>query len=87
MNQDNPAVPLASAPAEATPIPNGKSHEPGEEITASANGEKYVFLLIYEFVENKQLILLFIIADNDIFRKFEKNALNSSDIAIGRYMR
>uniref|UniRef100_A0A8C4GTY8 Solute carrier family 38 member 3a n=1 Tax=Dicentrarchus labrax TaxID=13489 RepID=A0A8C4GTY8_DICLA len=36
MSEDKPADTVESAPAEENAIPNGKGHEPGEEITASA---------------------------------------------------
>ncbi|XP_008282035.1 sodium-coupled neutral amino acid transporter 3-like isoform X2 [Stegastes partitus] len=36
MSEDKPAETVESTPAEANAIPNGKGHEPGEEITASA---------------------------------------------------
>lgn len=48
MSEDKPAETVGTAPAEANAIPNGKGHEPGEEITASAktppaeDGEKWV---------------------------------------------
>lgn len=36
MSEDKAAETLETAPAEVNAIPNGKGHEPGEEITASA---------------------------------------------------
>ncbi|XP_026163348.1 sodium-coupled neutral amino acid transporter 3-like [Mastacembelus armatus] len=36
MSEDKPAETVDTAPAEVNAIPNGKGHEPGEEITASA---------------------------------------------------
>ncbi|KAL7406974.1 hypothetical protein ABVT39_000985 [Epinephelus coioides] len=36
MSEDKPADNVETAPAEVNAIPNGKGHEPGEEITASA---------------------------------------------------
>lgn len=35
MSEDKPAETVESVPAEANAIPNGKGHDPGEEITAS----------------------------------------------------
>lgn len=48
MSEEKPADTVETAPAEVNAIPNGKGHEPGEEITASAktppagDGEKWV---------------------------------------------
>lgn len=36
MSEDKPAETVETAPAEVNSVPNGKGHEPGEEITASA---------------------------------------------------
>lgn len=36
MSEDKPAETLENSSAEVNAIPNGKGHEPGEEITASA---------------------------------------------------
>lgn len=36
MSEDKPAETVENTPAEASAIPNGKGHEPGEEISASA---------------------------------------------------
>ncbi|KAG7219285.1 hypothetical protein INR49_019181 [Caranx melampygus] len=36
MSEDQPAETVETTPAEVNAIPNGKGHEPGEEITASA---------------------------------------------------
>lgn len=36
MSEDKPSDAVESAPAEGNAIPNGKGHEPGEEITAMA---------------------------------------------------
>ena len=36
MSEDKPADAVETPPAEVNAIPNGKGHEPGEEITASA---------------------------------------------------
>lgn len=36
MSEDKPAETVETAPAEVNAIPNGKGHEPSEEITASA---------------------------------------------------
>lgn len=45
MSEDKPAETVEPASAEMNAIPNGKGHEPGEEITASAKeeGEKWVY--------------------------------------------
>lgn len=49
MSEDKPAETVENTPAEASAIPNGKGHEPGEEISASAktplaeDGEKWVY--------------------------------------------
>ncbi|XP_068172289.1 sodium-coupled neutral amino acid transporter 3-like [Antennarius striatus] len=39
MSEDNPANAVETEPEELNVIPNGKSHEPGEEITDSGNDE------------------------------------------------
>lgn len=36
MSEDKPAATVETSPAEVNAIPNGKGHEPGEDITASA---------------------------------------------------
>lgn len=36
MSEDKPADTVETAPAEVNAIPNGKGHEPGEEIAALA---------------------------------------------------
>lgn len=35
MSEDKPAAAVETSPVEGNAIPNGKSHEPGEDITAS----------------------------------------------------
>lgn len=48
MSEDKPADTAENTPAEVSAIPNGKGHEPGEEISESAktplaeDGEKWV---------------------------------------------
>lgn len=57
MSEDKPADTVESAPAEVNAIPNGKGHEPGEEITASAktppagDSEKWVIQLNTAYVD------------------------------------
>lgn len=36
MSEDKPSETVETAPAELIAIPNGKGHEPGEDIAASA---------------------------------------------------
>lgn len=56
MSEDKPAETVENTPAEASAIPNGKGHEPGEEISASAktplaeDGEKWVYYRLLQCI-------------------------------------